>query len=576
MLALIGFGIHKQAYRAVAPPIYDPLGYIQKGKSVWSLVAQGDFLDILNAPPTSRPPGCVPFCYPFGYREDFRSFLFWSTFSPILLWSLSLFIALGRSPSAPGDSILPFAWILGLVSLPMFYHLEVSGTNHRPFIGQWGLQDCLLASVAAFATVTIAIGARRRLILLSLLGWSSAAYSLFIKPAGLLVMFAVAVIWLTEMAVSTLQTGLRSFREWWRQTRSYLLVTLAAGSAAFGSAVIAAVSSEYFAETNIQYAKTALAVVRSLYPSANLIPFLISYIGPVMGWWWFVILGISFVAALVCGIVRLVGKQFPPALLRPWAALVIILTSGCWWVFLIGFHARYYFPFLLIVIVWLLPDLITYLRMLSLKWRVAFATPPLLMTCALAVLLCSDWRAPRLESVLGVSLSSGGFLEEVQLGEQLMEEARTRNRPVRIYATASERTGVVFSVDYLNAFSSEQPPLLNFDFTLDWVREAGVRIEGILRSDYILFEEDERPPPQAVVQTYDQEISAYRDWLKSLSEQHGVSWVRKGSLSALRVRDPEQLRMAFREFISRHQWRDVFIQNNVNQSSPAVDGRTTR
>ena len=43
---------------------------------------------------------------------------------------------------------------------------------------------------------------------------------------------------------------------------------------------------------------------------------------------------------------------------------MIILASGYWLVFMAGFQARYYFPFILIVIIWLLPDLVQYLRTL--------------------------------------------------------------------------------------------------------------------------------------------------------------------------------------------------------------------
>ena len=60
VLVLVGIGIRKRAYQAVAPPIYDPLGYIHKGKSVWSLIAQGDVARILNATPTLRlPDACL-------------------------------------------------------------------------------------------------------------------------------------------------------------------------------------------------------------------------------------------------------------------------------------------------------------------------------------------------------------------------------------------------------------------------------------------------------------------------------------------------------------------------------------
>src|SRR6476660_7616544 len=126
VLLVIGLGIRRQAYRAIATPIYDPLGYIQKGKEVWSLVARGGFAGVLDAPPASRPPGCVPFCYPFGYQADFRSFLFWSTFSPLILWSLSVYLALGKCERTLREHVLPVAWGAGLVSLPMFYHFELS------------------------------------------------------------------------------------------------------------------------------------------------------------------------------------------------------------------------------------------------------------------------------------------------------------------------------------------------------------------------------------------------------------------------------------------------------------------
>ncbi|HEY5743328.1 MAG TPA: hypothetical protein VIS99_12395, partial [Terrimicrobiaceae bacterium] len=272
VLALIGIGIRKQAYRAVAPPIYDPLGYMQKGKEVWSLVSQGEFARILNAPPALRPPGCVPFCYPFGYQEDFRSFLFWSTLSPIILWTISVFIALGRWTPAPGVAILPFAWSLGLISIPMSYHFEISGSNEMPFVGQWGLQDCLLASMAALATSLMILSARNRCAFLSIVGWSSAAYCLFIKPAGFLVMCAVAAIWSLEMAISALQNGLRAFSVWWLEVRKYLVITFLAGIAVYGFAILLALLSEYLSQDNVRSAKTAVEVLLSISIWADLFP----------------------------------------------------------------------------------------------------------------------------------------------------------------------------------------------------------------------------------------------------------------------------------------------------------------
>ena len=95
---------------------------------------------------------------------------------------------------------------------------------------------------------------------------------------------------------------------------------------------------------------------------------------------------------------------------------MIILASGYWWVFMAGLQARYYYPFILIVIIWLHPDIVQYLQTCSQSLRICLATPSLLTTCVLVGLLLSKSPPPHLERFLGVNLSSGRFLEEVQLG----------------------------------------------------------------------------------------------------------------------------------------------------------------
>src|SRR5262249_17334420 len=200
--------------------------------------------------------------------------------------------------------------------------------------------------------------------------------------------------------------------------------------------------------------RIALGVLRSRYPVAEFIPTVFSYVRPVLGWWWFVILGISYIAALAAGIRSLAKKSVAPALLRPLGALMIILASGYCLVFMAGFQACYYFPFILIVIIWLLPDLVQHLRTFSRGWRIVLATPPVLTTCIVVGLLWSASPTPRLERFLGVNLASGGFVEEVQLGRQLMKKARAAKRSLQIYAVPSNRTGVVFSADCLNSISS--------------------------------------------------------------------------------------------------------------------------
>ena len=108
-----------------------------------------------------------------------------------------------------------------------------------------------------------------------------------------------------------------------------------------------------------------------------------------------------------------------------------------------------------------------------------------------------------------------------------MEESRVAKRSMQIYyAMPSNRTGVVFSVDYLNSISSGKPLLLSFTFALDWIAHL-VCVSRIsfaltifsLKTTIVLL--------PVKIETFDQEISAYHSWLKSLNEQHGVIRERK-------------------------------------------------
>ena len=464
---------------------------------------------------------------------------------------------------AAREYILPFAWSIGLISLPMFYHFELSGVNEEPFVGQWGLQDCLVASMAALATIVTVIGARNRLVLVSILGWTGAAYCLFIKPAGLLVMVAVGGIWLIEVAISAVRAGRGSFHLWWLEARRYVLITLLFGSGIFGFAIMSAFLSEYLSQANLQTARTAQNLLVSLSALTEVIPKIASYVRPVLGWWWFLVFGTSFIIALAAGLRSLVKKRFEPSLLRFSGAMIIILAAAYWWIFMAGIQARYYYPFILIVIIWLLPDVMQYLQRCPLHWRICLAAPAFLTTCILVALLWGAWRAPQLERLLGVNLSSGGFAEEVQLGRQLIDESRLARRSLQVYANSSIRTGVVFSLAYLDSIASGKPLPLNFTFAFDWARAPGVRLEEILRSDYLFFEENNGPTSPAKIDTFDQEISAYHGWLESLNVQNGVIRVKTGPLNVLRVQNGQRLRDAFQQFVAQHQWREVFIQNNA-------------
>src|SRR5262245_15964650 len=126
LLVFLAIGIHRKTSQAIAPPIYDPLGYIQKGHSIWNQVSDRKLRNPLNAVPAFRPPGVVPFAFPFGYSPRFNSFLFWNTFSPIVLWVVALWLALRKQIQTTTDRWNGIALCVGLASLPLFYHFEIN------------------------------------------------------------------------------------------------------------------------------------------------------------------------------------------------------------------------------------------------------------------------------------------------------------------------------------------------------------------------------------------------------------------------------------------------------------------
>jgi hypothetical protein len=104
-----GGGIWKRAHLAVAPPIYDPIGYYCRAQLVWTALAKGDLHGILNGPMATRPPGPAFILYPFGFRVSIKSFLFRSVFVPILIWAIALGVPLVR-PERISDAISVSSW----------------------------------------------------------------------------------------------------------------------------------------------------------------------------------------------------------------------------------------------------------------------------------------------------------------------------------------------------------------------------------------------------------------------------------------------------------------------------------
>src|SRR3982074_1526582 len=119
-LVLIGGGIWKRTHMAVAPPIYDPMGYYYRAQLVWSAFAKGDLHGILNGPMSVRPPGTVFVLYPLGFKGSIHSFLFRSVLAPILIWAIALSIPVVTLVTRRSDALLGSALIIGFTAMPLF------------------------------------------------------------------------------------------------------------------------------------------------------------------------------------------------------------------------------------------------------------------------------------------------------------------------------------------------------------------------------------------------------------------------------------------------------------------------
>ena len=90
---------------AVAPPVYDPIGYYCKARAVWDALSRGDLPGTLNGAMPQRPPGSVLLLYPFGFTPSIPGFLFRSVFTPIVIWTLALAITVATSACRKSDAV---------------------------------------------------------------------------------------------------------------------------------------------------------------------------------------------------------------------------------------------------------------------------------------------------------------------------------------------------------------------------------------------------------------------------------------------------------------------------------------
>jgi hypothetical protein len=563
-LVLIGGGIWKRTCVAVAPPIYDPIGYYCRAQLVWNAIAKGDLHGILNGPMSARPPGTALVLYPFGFRASVQRFIFRSVLAPILIWAIALSIPIATRVNCLWDALLGSSLIIGLSTMPLFYHFELNEMFAKVYnvTNQWGLVDSLEGAIAALAISLLCFGIANGNIKWCAIGWIVCAFSFFIKPSGLLIMMAV-------LGVATVEFVVRFFGS---PSDRRVILKLAAivyfiGFSIFGVALWLACGSDYMSREVIAQAVKGQQFVISLHQGTELFAMLALFIVPVFGWWWFCP-GVFFTGFVVVEAVQSIAKrQWSVVGLRFAVAGMILVSAVCWWIFLAGPEHRYIFPFLLMVIAWFIPEIFQRVREFGPTAKGAAIGYCLVPAVVLWALLWSKEPPILFQQLMGVNLSAGQYESEVTQGRWLFAESERLGRSINLYSLGNYGVGVVEMVDWVKSMERKNlPGRFIVKRPLNWVDTPGLRAEELVHSDFLLLEDiqPESTGESPAVSSWYEEVERFKQFAYSERgvNKNGLELVSDGPVKLLRVTDAHKFSEAFYAWANSIHWMDDFRDRN--------------
>jgi hypothetical protein len=544
-LAIAAAGIWRFARLETQPPVFDALSYVHKAQSFWAMVRSGHLVDPLLLEPQIRPFGTVMFTHPFGFTEDFRSFFFHTAFLPALLTAVALVWA--GDPRAPkrGPQLLLLG-IIAVVGASMPAHFQFDAGSGLPVMGAWGFVDTLLGAVGALACAAVATthagNLTRNSIVAALLG----VLAILLKPAGLALMAIIAGAW-----------GLVQLDGLVRR-RLELRPVLAAG-AAFAVIYLLAGwwlhGSPYFSGENYRYGISSMRLLHAEQPGFPGVAAIFGKLRVSIGIPVLVLLG----AGLACALRR-----------RQWVSLALalgILAGGAWlWLGRTNIdHVRYFFPFPLMALAFLVKPIVDAAGGLSLR-KASVAALLLLPSLLIAVLLFGPaQRTAAWQARAGISLATNMHAGAVAQARSLVETLAGEGDRKSIVYYSSTAGSIAFEgvTDWhriLGLRGGNSIPSL----PIDWVREHAYRLDQMIQARFIVFD----PVKDAAsvlaghptVASFDEEQLVVLAWLSGLGERDGVAVRSDGEVRVLEVLDRGALSKAGARLMASRTWRDAFVQ----------------
>ena len=565
LLLAVGSGVYRKSSQAIAPPMYDAMSYYGKAAAVWRAIDSDGLVNPLNIEPVVRPPGVILLSGPFGFSADFRPFFFRGIFLPIVLFIAACWLVAHERLRDPREHWLITGACAAALALPMFYHFE--GSDILPVSASWGLVDGFLAGVAAQATALLIVGVRRRSLALTIGGTLAGAFTLLIKPSGLVVVPVIFWAWFSELLI--VNWPIRSAWRRERRVRSYVMVSSVAIVVVVGLTAFACFNSRYLSRDTLRFFTNSQRLLAELYRGVPLAPLIAAQVHPWLGWHWTALFGAIIGGWSVGAVVRATRHRLDRDDLRILMALVALAGGVIWWMFLAGpSEMRYVLPFVLVFVVSTLPMCVSRAAALGTQVRriccLALTVPVML----LVVLLWADRPSPFLQRMLGVTLASGQFRDEVQIGHMVGGAAEALKRDLVIYAVGTDVShGMVEAVGAYRRLVEPNRNAFRTVFPIDWKRPPLIRREELLGSDYVLF----RPMAAAEItqwQTTESidgfggETQVIRAWLTNTGVSDGFEVSHDGPLRLLRIVDLGAADRSFGMLRARHRWRDLFSAEN--------------
>ena len=563
-LLYLGISIWQHVLHSVQPPLYDPLGYMQKAMHFWQAIERGELFNPLNLEPVFRPPGTILMSYPFGFSPDFRWFHFRSVFLPILFMVIAVYIATGTT-----DSKVSGWWVACLCflfsSLPMFYHLDWSENTSGPV--RWGMVDNFQASIAAMAMAATIRSLMTKSQLWLLFGLILAAFTLLIKPSGLMVMALIAIMWLMVVSFEWLRAVKLQLTD--SSLRAYVFRGGAIFMIVYICIVALCLSSGYFSKSLFSYTQQALLVMRDMLKIPVQQAFVLFHKSSGEAFFlWIIVINALFIYKFAA--MRKANNLLSETILWLLITGLFIWGFGIWYWLIVqagGSQVRYFYPFMLMGVVCMIPTALYIWPLVNRLIRKI-----LMVICFLpalnigGLLVAGDSPSITWQKIAGVSISVGAGKEEVQQAYTFLHELRKVKKDAKVYSFANGIPPAIFeNVGMYEKIIHPELPGFHLVTPSDWVRGFAVRVDEILSCDYILIRKvgsSEVGGLLAVkkLDSFGLERLVFEIWLSTLNAQSGVETVSDGRvLRLLRIVDSNALYHAIDTFVSARSWRPEFL-----------------